>query len=135
MENALLIICSIVFVYWLVITVKVVLVQRRIHWLSPSLSTVHETRKISVVIPARNEEQDIASSLRSVLNQEGVDLEVIVVNDHSTDHTGEIVDEIARSESRVTVLHNPPLRPGWLGKCNAMQHGAAGADWRLSVVH
>jgi glycosyltransferase involved in cell wall biosynthesis len=116
-----------VFVYWLAITLKSVLAQKRIHWLSPSSTPVHETGKISVIIPARNEEQDIASSLRSVLNQEGVALEVIVVNDHSTDHTGEIIDDIARSDSRLKVLHNPPLTQGWLGKCNAMQHGAANA--------
>jgi glycosyltransferase involved in cell wall biosynthesis len=62
-----------------------------------------------------------------VLKQEGVEFEVIVVNDHSTDWTGELVDNIAQSDSRVTVFHDPPLGPGWLGKCNAMQHGAAEA--------
>jgi glycosyltransferase involved in cell wall biosynthesis len=114
--------------YWLAITLKGVLAQKRIRWLSPASAPVHKKGKISVVIPARNEEQDVASSLRSVLNQEGVDLEVIVVNDHSTDRTGEIVNEIARSDSRVKVLHDPPLTQGWLGKCNAMQHGAAEAS-------
>ena len=123
----MLIICVVVFVYWLAITLKSMLALKRIRWLSPSSAPVHEIRKISVIIPARNEEQDVASSLRSVLNQEGVDLEVIVVNDHSTDRTGEIVDDIARSDSRMKVLHNPALIQGWLGKCNAMQHGAANA--------
>ena len=79
-------------------------------------------------MPARNEEQDIASSLHSILNQKNVDLEVIVVNDHSNDRTGEIADDIARSDSRLKVLHNPPLTKGWLGKCNAMQYGAAEAS-------
>jgi len=54
-------------------------------------------------------------------------LEVFVVDDHSTDRTGELVEDIARSDERVTVLHEPPLTTGWLGKCNAMQHGAVGA--------
>jgi len=116
-----------VFVYWLAITLKSVLAQKRIRWLSPSSAPVAKRGRISVVIPARNEEQDVASSLRSVLNQEGVELEVIVVNDHSIDRTGEMVNEIARSDSRVRVLHNPPLTQGWLGKCNAMQHGVAEA--------
>jgi glycosyltransferase involved in cell wall biosynthesis len=117
------------------------LAQRRVRWLFPLSTPTDEIRKISVIIPARNEEQDIASSLRSVLNQEGVDLEVIVVNDHSTDRTAEIADNIARSDSRVRVLHNPPLIQGWLGKCNAMQYGAANAtgDYLLftdaDVVH
>jgi glycosyltransferase involved in cell wall biosynthesis len=115
------------FVYWLAITLKSVLVQKHIRWLSPSSAPVLERRKISVIIPARNEEQDIASSLHSVLNQEGVDFEVVVVNDHSADRTGEIIDDIARCDSRMKVFHNPPLEHGWLGKCNAMQYGAANA--------
>ena len=127
MENAILIICGIITIYWLAITLKCVFVQKRIHWLSPSSVPVHDTSTITVIIPARDEEQDIAASLRSVLNQEGMKLEVIVVNDHSTDRTGEVVDEIARADKRVKVLHHPPLTPGWLGKCNAMQHGAAEA--------
>lgn len=83
--------------------------------------------KISVIIPARNEEQDIVASVGSILNQQGVDLEVIVVNDHSTDRTGALVKDIARGDSRVTVLDNPPLQSGWLGKVNAMQYGAVRA--------
>lgn len=124
MEYPVLIISGIVTVFWLAITFKCVLAQKRIRWLSPSSDPVHVTQTISVIIPARDEEQDIATSLHSVLNQEGVDLEVIVVNDHSTDHTGKIVDDIARSDSRLKVLHDPALTQGWLGKCNAMQKGA-----------
>jgi glycosyltransferase involved in cell wall biosynthesis len=128
MEWTVLTVCGIVTIYWIAITLKCVLAQKRIHWLSPSLTSVLEKRKISVIMPARNEEQDIASSLHSILNQKNVDLEVIVVNDHSNDRTGEIVDDIARSDSRLKVLHNPPLTKGWLGKCNAMQYGAAEAS-------
>jgi glycosyltransferase involved in cell wall biosynthesis len=43
------------------------------------------------------------------------------VNDHSTDQTGRIMDGIAATDPRVTVLHDPVLRDGWLGKHNAMQ--------------
>jgi chlorobactene glucosyltransferase len=103
------------------------LAQQRIHWLCPSTTPVDDAGKISVIIPARNEEYDMEPALRSVLSQEGVELEVVVVNDHSTDRTGELADEIMRSDSRVAVLHDPPLTPGWLGKCNAMQLGAARA--------
>ncbi|NOQ22354.1 MAG: glycosyltransferase [Candidatus Aegiribacteria sp.] len=128
MEWTVLTVCGIVTIYWIAITLKCVLAQKRIHWLSPSLAPVLEKVKISVIMPARNEERDIASSLHSILNQKNVDLEVIVVNDHSNDRTGEIVDDIARSDSRLKVLHNPPLTKGWLGKCNAMQYGAAEAS-------
>ncbi|MGL1903115.1 MAG: glycosyltransferase [Fibrobacterales bacterium] len=81
--------------------------------------------KISVIIPARNEEKDIAASVQSILDQKNVDVSVIIVNDHSTDHTKDIIEKISLCESRVTVINDPPLKPGWLGKCNAMQHAAA----------
>jgi len=120
-------ICLMVSIYWLAITLRCVLAQKNIHWLTPSATSAHVPRTISVIIPARNEESDIAGAIRSVLGQEGNELDVIVVDDHSTDRTGDIADEIARSDPRVKVIHHPPLMEGWLGKCNAMQQGAAGA--------
>ena len=95
----------------------------------PAIEPAGVTTKwpVSVVVPARNEEQDLAECVRSVLNQQGVDLRVIVVNDHSTDRTGVIADALAESDSRVTVLHDPPLEPRWLGKPNAMRHGLEAA--------
>ena len=97
--------------------------------------------KLSVVIPARNEEEDIDEALRSVLDQKGVELQVIVVNDHSTDETGEIVRRLADKDARITIVENPPLEQGWLGKPNAMNHGVAAATEDLilftdaDVVH
>jgi glycosyltransferase involved in cell wall biosynthesis len=81
--------------------------------------------RISVIIPARNEEQDLAPALESVLRQRGVDFEVIVVNDHASDRTGEIADHFARADPRLRVLHAPELPTGWPGKPNAMQQGAS----------
>jgi glycosyltransferase involved in cell wall biosynthesis len=97
--------------------------------------------KLSVIIPARNEEEDIEQALRSVLDQKGLELHVIVVNDHSTDQTGAILKRLAEEDSRITVVENPPLEAGWLGKPNAMKHGVALADDELvlftdaDVVH
>ena len=84
--------------------------------------------KLSVVVPARSEEQDIERSLRSVLSQRGVDLQVIVVNDNSTDRTGEIIHGMADSDVRITVVDDPSLKTGWLGKPNAMQRGVMEAS-------
>jgi len=100
-----------------------------------------ERTKLSVVIPARNEEQDIEQALRSVLGQVGVELQVIVVNDHSTDKTGQIVRRLANEDARITLVDDPPLQRGWLGKQNAMHHGVAAATEDLilftdaDVVH
>lgn len=80
---------------------------------------------ISVVVPARNEESDVERGLLSILAQENVDLRVIAVNDHSTDRTGAILESLAAEDHRLTVIHDPPLEPGWFGKCNAMEHGVA----------
>src|SRR5262245_58289730 len=79
--------------------------------------------RLTVVIPARNEEQDIEVALRSVLAQKGVELRIIVVNDHSTDQTGTILKRLAAEDSRITIVENPPLQAGWLGKPNAMNAG------------
>jgi glycosyltransferase involved in cell wall biosynthesis len=77
---------------------------------------------VSVIMPARDEERDIGRAIESILAQQDVALEIIVVNDHSSDRTGSIADAAALADGRIKVIHNPALPPGWLGKCNAMQH-------------
>jgi chlorobactene glucosyltransferase len=99
----------------------------RIRWRARPPGTPALQAKLSVIVPARNEERDIAAALQSILHQADVELEVIVVNDHSGDRTGVIVDGVAGADQRVTVIHHPDLRPGWLGKANAMQHASARA--------
>jgi hypothetical protein len=127
MEYIILTTCGLIVFFTLAVTVRSLLAQKHMSWLVPSPPSGQTFSKVSVIIPARNEEHDIVDSLHSVLNQQGVDLEVIVVNDHSTDRTGALVEEITRGDSRVTVLHDPPLQSGWLGKVNAMQYGSAKA--------
>jgi chlorobactene glucosyltransferase len=94
-------------------------------WRSPPAGTPAGRVRVSVIIPARNEAHDLGRALESVLGQEDVELEVIVINDHSSDDTGAIADAVAERDPRVRVLHDPELRPGWLGKVSAMQHGVA----------
>jgi glycosyltransferase involved in cell wall biosynthesis len=76
-------------------------------------------RAVSVLIPARNEERGIAACVESVLASEDVELELIVLDDHSTDRTAEIVREIAAKDARVRVELAPPLPDGWCGKQHA----------------
>lgn len=70
----------------------------------------------SVLIPARDEEHNIAAALHSVLRSEDVDLEVIVLDDSSTDRTAEIVHEFAAADSRVRLETAGFLPAGWCGK-------------------
>jgi len=74
---------------------------------------------LSVLVPARDEEANIEAILGSVLASEGVELEVVVLDDHSQDHTVDIVQRIAAADPRVRLERAPPLPPGWNGKQHA----------------
>lgn len=87
---------------------------------------------VSAIIPARNEEASIARAVESVAAQPEVG-EVIVVNDQSTDRTGEILTELAARIPKLRVLETGPLPSGWTGKNYALSVGAAAAkgEWLL----
>jgi glycosyltransferase involved in cell wall biosynthesis len=91
------------------------------------------TTSVSIITAARDEEARIASAVRRFLGQEGVRIEVIVVDDRSTDRTAEIVRQLAKEDSRVRVIQVETLPENWLGKCHACHVGAAAAtgDWIL----
>jgi cellulose synthase/poly-beta-1,6-N-acetylglucosamine synthase-like glycosyltransferase len=74
---------------------------------------------VSVLIPARNEERSIGPAVESVLASHGVELEVIVLDDHSTDRTAAVVQSLAQRDPRVRLESAPPLPPGWCGKQHA----------------
>ncbi|MBL9166389.1 MAG: glycosyltransferase [Verrucomicrobiales bacterium] len=78
-----------------------------------------ESAGVSVLIPARNEEANLPATLESVLSNAGVDLELIVLDDHSSDRTAAIVREFQARDSRVRLEAAPPLPPGWCGKQHA----------------
>ncbi len=85
--------------------------------------------EVSVIIPARNEEASLGACLESLVSQSGVEFEIIVVNDHSTDRTG----EIAASFPEVRMIEAGTLPQGWTGKNNAVTCGAreARGEWLL----
>lgn len=86
---------------------------------------LEEFPRLSVIIPACNEEQTIEPALRSLLSQDYPDLELVVINDRSTDGTGAILERLeAEGDSRLRVVHIEELPPGWLGKNHAMDCGA-----------
>src|SRR5688572_19515443 len=75
-----------------------------------------DTPLVSVIVPARDEEQAIERTVRAFLAQTWPSLELIVVNDRSTDGTGAILTRLAAEDSRVIVIDNEEPPPGWLGK-------------------
>ncbi len=86
---------------------------------------------VSVVIPARNEVRNIERCLRSVLSTTYPALEVVVVDDQSTDGTGDLARSIAATDNRVRIIDNSPLPGGWFGKQWACQTGALEAKGEL----
>lgn len=89
--------------------------------------------RFSVLVPARNEEANIDAALRSILRSTGVDIEVIVLDDDSTDRTAEIVREVAAHDPRVRIETARPLPSGWCGKNFACHQLAALARHPLLV--
>jgi glycosyltransferase involved in cell wall biosynthesis len=112
--------------------------------------------RVSIIVPARNEEETIEQALRTLLSLDYDNYEVIAVNDRSTDRTGEIMERLARESQLVPVqsqnphpvfaksvetrmgqplrvIHHTELPPGWLGKTHAMWTAAnqATGDWLL----
>ncbi|WP_158043415.1 glycosyltransferase [Skermanella pratensis] len=86
---------------------------------------------VSVLIPARNEADKIEASVRAALANTGADLEVVVLDDHSTDGTADVVRAIG--DPRVRVEQAPALPPGWSGKQHACWHLAKLARHPLLV--
>jgi 4,4'-diaponeurosporenoate glycosyltransferase len=84
-----------------------------------SAGTPPPAAKLSVIIPARNEEKNLPRLLRSLQSQAVPPDEIIVVDDASTDHTA----AVAR-EHGANVVSPPPMPDGWRGKTWACQHGA-----------
>ncbi|HID88976.1 MAG TPA: glycosyltransferase [Anaerolineae bacterium] len=88
---------------------------------------------ISILVPARNEARNIRRCLESLLVQDYPLLEVIVLDDGSTDETPEIVTEMARRDPRLRLVRGQPLPPGWMGKnfaCDQLARVARG-EWLL----
>lgn len=83
---------------------------------SDSQADQFDCASVSVLIPARDEQDGISKSINAALLSQGVDVEVLVLDDHSTDKTAQVVQEIAEVDSRVRYLMGDDLPPGWNGK-------------------
>lgn len=86
---------------------------------------------VSVLIPARNEEATIEAACAHALGSTGVTVEVIVLDDHSTDRTRTILDRV--DDARLRVASAPPLAPGWSGKQSACAQLATLASQDLMI--
>jgi glycosyltransferase involved in cell wall biosynthesis len=74
---------------------------------------------VSILIPARNEERSIGATIEAALATERVEVEIVVLDDHSEDETASIVRSYAKRDSRVRLEPAAELPPGWCGKQHA----------------
>jgi len=100
------------------------------HWL---VRASPNAPRVSVIVPARNEQQTIEAGLRSLLALEYRNYEIIAVNDRSTDETLAVMQRIATDDGRLKILNVEELPAGWLGKPHAMWRAAqqASGEWLL----
>ncbi len=94
------------------------------------------TPRVSIIVAARNEAENIGQALTQLLCLDYQNYEVIAVDDRSTDGTGEIMDEVAarpEAHGRLKIIHVRELPTGWLGKTHAMWSAAkqATGEWLL----
>jgi glycosyltransferase involved in cell wall biosynthesis len=122
--NPLLILLFTVLVVWLFLSIDV--------W--RGLAKVSEIEEIkgtdsgpllSIIVPARNEEESVTDSITSQLGQDYGRIEWILVNDRSTDSTHRKLGALAELDKRIRVLHLDTLEKGWLGKNQALYKGYA----------
>src|SRR6201988_2870922 len=94
--------------------------------------------QIAIVVPARNEAENIAQSITSLLQQDYPALAVVLVDDDSTDGTAEVARRTAAAlgkEDRLTVVTGSPLPPRWTGKLWAVKQGIAAAEERFAPAY
>lgn len=101
--------------------------RRRLSDYPPMAPNTPGAPVVSIIVPARDEEQEIESALKSFLALDYPELEIIAIDDRSVDATGAIMDRIAATDPRCRVIHVTALPEGWLGKNHANWLGARAA--------
>ena len=136
-----LVIASLLCVGWAIVLAHVWRTIGAMRRLPSTASSEGQRWKATAVVAARNEAAAIEEAVRSLLASDGLDLEVIVVDDNSEDGTKAILDRIAKDDPRLLVLEAKKIPPGWIAKNYALEigQGRAKGDYLLftdaDVVH
>ncbi|MBN2512472.1 MAG: glycosyltransferase [Sedimentisphaerales bacterium] len=124
MDLCLLVCAIIILAFGVVFSIELALGNRSVRFLKDVSRASSTASRVSIIVPARNEEQKIEQALISLLHQDYPDIEIIVVNDRSTDSTGTILNTLSLSYSHLKILHLSELPAGWLGKNYALYTGS-----------
>jgi chlorobactene glucosyltransferase len=119
----------------MVVAINIVFNLRALKKPEKNKKTIANPPLVSVLIPARNEEKNIAICVESLLQQDYQNYEIIVLDDNSSDNTGQVVAELARRDNRVTLIKGEQLPSDWAGKpfaCFQLAQKARG-DWLLFI--
>jgi len=91
----------------------------------------HSNPKVSIILPARNEEEFLAKCLDTLIDQDYPNYEIIAIDDSSEDSTGKIISEYAKQNSKVIPVSARPKPDGWMGKNWACMEGYKKATGEL----
>jgi glycosyltransferase involved in cell wall biosynthesis len=121
---------------WLLAIIGLFQTHKRLHLIKQPRNPIPEPApSVTILIPAKDEQERIGDCLLSALAQKYPNFRVIAVDDRSEDRTGVVMDELARRDTRLSVLHITELPEGWTGKCHALYQAAKRADgqWLLCI--
>jgi chlorobactene glucosyltransferase len=126
--------------FWVAATILFLIATGKVYYLrkeipARELSAADTVPAVSIIVPARNEEINIGVCLAGLagLNYPADKLRIIVVNDRSSDRTGEIVDGFVARYPNMEQIHGQPLPEGWTGKSHGCWQGAnqASGEWLI----
>ncbi|HEY4223787.1 MAG TPA: glycosyltransferase family 2 protein, partial [Myxococcota bacterium] len=136
-----LVLASLLCVGWALVLARVWRTVGAMRRLPSTAASEGPPPKVTAVVAARNEAEGIEDAVKSLLGQEGVEIEVIAVDDGSEDDTHGILERLAQSDKRLLVLEVKKVPPGWVAKSYALEigQGRAKGDWLLftdaDVIH
>ncbi|MFB5645421.1 MAG: glycosyltransferase [Nitrosopumilaceae archaeon] len=108
---------------WIALIRSMIVTSQRSPFLDKFDSRQHSNPKVSVILPARNEENFIKKCLDSLLNQDYTNYEIITIDDSSEDSTGKIIEEYSKQNSRIVFVKARKKPDGWMGKNWACMEG------------
>jgi glycosyltransferase involved in cell wall biosynthesis len=116
---------------WIILIRSMIVTFQKSPFLDKFNVKQHNSPKVSVILPARNEENFIKKCLDSLLNQDYENYEIIAIDDSSEDSTGKIIEEYSKKNSKIKFIKARPKPDGWMGKNWACMEGFAKAAGNL----